>query len=551
MKTSVILPGGWLKKIRHYLLDGSENEFCCYLFCGVTRSRSRLKLLGRSYAFPDKQEDYQISHGVSCRPTQWFLDNVLYERPKENDLIRNNLSIVDIHSHPFAKGEHIAFSSMDDEWQRHSVEYFYRIRRYTGYHCFIVLGENVFDGRVYRWDSKNGKPVQYDLNELIMLDYPYRKWQSISCKQKKRLSKAQKVVCDRQIRAFGKEGQTLISELTAGIIGVGGIGSIAAEGLTRLGIRKFVLVDQDHAEESNLNRYLGMTRADALSGLQKTAITTREILNIAPDARIKSVNQQVEHPKAQKALSRECDFLVLGTDNILSRAFTNELALQYNIPLFSAGSIVNASPATGKVHDIAGEYFFVLPGKHTGCLNCSGLIDYHQVSYLLSTAEVQQEGEKRGYVQGEDIIQPAVRPLNGVITEMMLSQIHDYFCGFKEKLVESLEYDQKNNVLQQRTWLHPELDINIDNVFLEARQTQKGTVEVLINGERIIVIKIHDRDKILDLDLSENIRNTLHQFMEKLEEAYQQKKRCPYCGNGGKTGLGNNEPLTRYPYNHE
>ncbi len=548
MKSSVILPGGWWRHIRNYLLDGSGNEFCCYLFCGVVRSRSQLKLLGRSSAFPDKQQDYHMSSGTSCQPTLSYLDNIVYEYPKDNDLIQNNLSIVDIHSHPFAKGENVAFSSMDDDWQRSSVEHFFLMRRFTGYHCFIVLGEKVFNGRIYHWDKKNGRPVYQPLHELVLLDYPYRRLKSAAVKGHRQLSQAKRIIYDRQIRAFGTEGQAILGELTAGIIGVGGIGSIAAEGLTRLGVHNFVLIDHDHAEESNLNRCLGMTRTDALTGLAKTAITTREILHITPTAHVESVNAEVETPLAKKAL-KKCDFLILGTDNILSRACINEFAIQYNLPLFSVGTVINVSPESGAIIDIYGEYFVMLPGEHTCCLNCSGLIDYRQVSFLLSAAEVQAEGKNRGYVQGEDITQPAVRPLNGAITEMMLSEVHDLFCSFKGKLTEGLGYDQKRNTLTRRSFLNPQLELTEDGFFLEATRHGNGQIQVQINGGRPRLLDLDcDPLSLTDAGFSDIARKHLLHFIEKIKQAIQNKDACPYCGGGGRMGLGDNEPLVTYPY---
>lgn len=547
MKTSVVLPGGWFDRLNEYLIDGSGNEFCCYLFCGVVRSRSHLKLLGRSLSLPDKQNDYIISRGAACQPTPYYLDNVLYERPRENDLIQKNLSIVDIHSHPFATGDHVSFSSMDDKWQKESVEYFFKIRGYTGYHCFIVLGKKAFDGRVWHWNKKQNKPLWQPLDVLVMLDYPYKKWPSVSAKGKRALSQAQRTIYDRQIRAFGEQGQAVMGELTAGIVGVGGIGSLAAEGLTRLGIHRFVLVDHDKAEMSNLNRFLGMTRTDALTGLSKTAITTREILNIIPTAKVNMVNVPVEDPSAQKKL-KHCDMIILGTDNVLSRSFINEFALQYNIPLFSVGTVINVSPQSGMVLDIFGEYFFMLPGEHTCCLNCAGLIDYRQVSYLLSSPEVQTEGKNRGYVEGEDIHQPAVRPLNGVITEMMLSEVHDYFCAFKGRLTEGMGYDQKNNILHRRTYRNHELDVEVDGQFLEAKNLGDGQVNLMINGaEPLIIDTSSDSPLPEQIDLTENCENVLRHYFNKLKNSVDQKKTCPYCGRGGKMGLGDNEPVVSYP----
>ena len=54
-----------------------------------------------------------------------------------------------------------------------------------------------------------------------------------------------------------KPGQGLLSKCRVGIIGLGGIGSILAEYLARLGVGDFCPVHDDHVEESNLSRIVG------------------------------------------------------------------------------------------------------------------------------------------------------------------------------------------------------------------------------------------------------------------------------------------------------
>lgn len=548
MKISVLLPGGWFRNINEYLFDGSGNEFSCYLFCGAVRSRSGTRLLGRSFSFPDKLEDYFISHKVKCRPSDYYMDNVLYERPKENDLIKENLSIVDIHSHPFAGDGRVEFSSDDVNWQEVSAEYFFKTRNFNGFYCFIVMGENSFDGTVCHWDRKKDQPIWNPLSEIIILDYPYRKWQNPSIAKRQSLTCNQSAVFDRQIRAFGIEGQEVMGDLTAGIAGVGGIGSIAAEGLARLGVNRFVLVDHDRVEMSNLNRFQGMTRDDAKNSLHKTVIIKRLIKGINPAARIKIVNLPVQNKKAVTQL-KVCDFIILGTDNILSRAFINEFSLQYEIPLFSLGTVINIFGENDEIQDIFGEYFVMIPGDTTCCLKCAGLIDYRQVSYLLSSDNVKIEGKKRGYIDVDDITQPAVRPLNGAATEMMLSEIHNYFCGFKGRLDEGMGYDQKCNIIHRRFYLNPALDTEVDGAVIEGRNPGDGFVHMKVNGAGPWKINPAEeyQKQLLEMELNENGRAVVENYLYSLQQAAEKKNKCSLCCKKGKLGLGENEPMTKYP----
>jgi hypothetical protein len=548
MNVSLRIPAGWFGQIKSYLFDGSQNEFCCYLFCGVVRSRVGLRLVGRSFSLPDKQADYVISHGTACRPTDYYMDNILFEKPKENDSIRNNLAIVDIHSHPFAGKGRVGFSGTDDNWQQVAVDYFYNRRNLDGVYCFIVMGEDSFDGRVFQWDKKKGEPVCTMLSEIVIMDYPFRRWPHPSKTVKQSLTRMQQRIFDRQIRAFGKEGQKIMSGLTAGIVGLGGIGSIAAEGLARLGVNRFVLVDHDRVEISNLNRLQGMTRTDAVNGPEKTAVSARTIMEITPSARVNRIDVPVQDKKSGNGL-KTCDFIIVGTDNIMSRAFMNEFCLQYGIPLFSAGTVINMLDDDAGIQDIFGEYFVMVPGDTTCCLKCAGLVDYRQVSYQLSSGSVRGEGKKRGYIDDPEITQPAVRPLNGAMTEMMLSEIHNYFCGFKGRMDEGFAYDQKSNLIHRRFYLHPELDVETDGMVIEGILAEDGFVEIRINGGRPYRISLDGvfHEQLTIPGLSENAMAVVENYLYRLHTARDQKKNCTLCSRKGRLGLGENEPMTRYP----
>jgi molybdopterin/thiamine biosynthesis adenylyltransferase len=67
----------------------------------------------------------------------------------------------------------------------------------------------------------------------------------------------------RQLRMFGFRGQKRLAECHVAILGlVGGIGSLVAEMLARLGVGRFTLIDDDVVELSNLSHIVGADRAD-------------------------------------------------------------------------------------------------------------------------------------------------------------------------------------------------------------------------------------------------------------------------------------------------
>ena len=55
-------------------------------------------------------------------------------------------------------------------------------------------------------------------------------------------------------RLYGVDGAASIAKAHAVIVGVGGVGSWAAESLARSGVGELTLIDMDHVAESNINR---------------------------------------------------------------------------------------------------------------------------------------------------------------------------------------------------------------------------------------------------------------------------------------------------------
>ncbi len=103
---------------------------------------------------------------------------------------------------------------------------------------------------------------------------------------------------DRQIRAFGKEGQQLISRLKVGIVGLGGTGSLIAEGLARLGVERFILVDADRVEETNRNRLLGLTENDVRNQSFKVTLARRIIKQVKAECEVRLIKKNAATQRA-------------------------------------------------------------------------------------------------------------------------------------------------------------------------------------------------------------------------------------------------------------
>ena len=131
------------------------------------------------------------------------------------------------------------------------------------------------------------------------------------------------------------------------------MGNTVIASLSRLGVKRFVLVDPDRIEKSNLNRMIGATPGDAGKGRFKVSLAAALIRQIhGKDAEIQALRCSAETEKARKALA-ECQIAVAATDNHSSRLFLQKLAAAYHRPLVHAG--VGLEGVDGKISQIVGR----------------------------------------------------------------------------------------------------------------------------------------------------------------------------------------------------
>jgi tRNA A37 threonylcarbamoyladenosine dehydratase len=56
--------------------------------------------------------------------------------------------------------------------------------------------------------------------------------------------------------AIGTEGLDVLKNSTVAVLGIGGVGSFAAEALARSGIGRIIMIDKDVVDITNINRQL-------------------------------------------------------------------------------------------------------------------------------------------------------------------------------------------------------------------------------------------------------------------------------------------------------
>lgn len=253
---------------------------------------------------------------------------------------------------------------------------------------------------------------------------------------------------DRQIRMFGKAGQDELANCRVGIIGLGGIGSLIAECVSRLGVGRFCLVDDDRVEESNLSRIVGASVSDALNGTAKVNVASRLILLGNARADIQVFTDDLAKESVAKAMS-SCDYLFLAADSMRARLVFNALVHQYLIPGVQLGSKIRADSA-GALVEVMSANRPVRPGY--GCLWCNHLIDPNQLA-----KEAKTDEERKAQAYGVEEPNPSVISLNAISAAHAVNDfLLDYLSLRAE--AEMLHYEHFHFLKGTRMLVQPRRD---------------------------------------------------------------------------------------------
>lgn len=246
---------------------------------------------------------------------------------------------------------------------------------------------------------------------------------------------------DRQALLFGDAGQDVLAGATVAVIGCGGIGSVIIELLARLGVGHLIVVDNDIVEATNLPRWLGARRLDAMEWLTREGRPewvrrlgrrfARSKVNVAARVAKRAnsacivtvVNGDVADNRVALALTG-ADFIFLAADTFRARLVVNAIAFQYGIPAMQLGAKVRVRKSDGVITDV---YSVVRPfGPETGCLWCNHLIP---PARLAEEAVGTQQAQRQRYVEEDGVTAPSVITLNAVAASHAANEFMFHITG--------------------------------------------------------------------------------------------------------------------------
>ncbi len=159
-----------------------------------------------------------------------------------------------------------------------------------------------------------------------------------------------------------------IRSYSVAVVGIGGVGSVTAEMLTRCGIGKLLLFDYDKVELANMNRLFFRPEH---SGMSKVEAAEKTLIDINPDVEFEVFNYNittidnfdhfVSKIKTGGIDGKPVDLVLSCVDNYEARMAVNTACNELGKTWIESGVSENA---------VSGHIQFIIPGE-TACFACA------------------------------------------------------------------------------------------------------------------------------------------------------------------------------------
>lgn len=416
--------------VHGHLFPGDRDEHGAVLLAGTSQSNGQLTLHVREVHLAREGTDY-VEGKIGYRALSPTFIHRLITRARDE-----NLAYLAIHNH--GTDREVGFSHID--FQSHERGYPALLQIGRG----VPVGALVFGLRSIEADVWLPDGTRLALDEAVVVGNTIQRLTSSPRKH----SGATEATYDRQVKMFGKNGQTELANCRIAILGLGGIGSLVAEYLARLGVGYFLLVDDDLVEGSNLSRIVGASASDARDKNTKVSVAQRMILEANSKAQIRLIADDAAKESVAKELTNS-DYLFLAADSMRARLVFNALVHQYLIPGVQLGAKIR-SDGEGKLIDVMSANRPVRPGH--GCLWCNQLIDANALA-----KEAKTDAERKAQAYGVEEANPSVISLNAVAAAHAVNDFLLNYLSLRPE-PESLEYEEFHFLKGTRSLVEPRKD---------------------------------------------------------------------------------------------
>lgn len=206
-----------------------------------------------------------------------------------------------------------------------------------------------------------------------------------------------------------------IRTFTVAVVGVGGVGSVTAEMLTRCGIGKLLLFDYDKVELANMNRLFFQPHQ---AGLSKVEAAEHTLRNINPDVSFETHNYNIT---TMENFTHFMDRISRGgleegkpVDLVLSCVDNFEARMAINTACNELGQIWMESGVSENA--VSGHIQLIIPGE-TACFACA--------PPLVVAASIDEKTLKR-----EGVCAASLPTTMGVVAGLLVQNVLKYLLKF-------------------------------------------------------------------------------------------------------------------------
>jgi tRNA A37 threonylcarbamoyladenosine dehydratase len=157
---------------------------------------------------------------------------------------------------------------------------------------------------------------------------------------------------ERAALLFKEEGINSLKNANVLVVGLGGVGSYAAEFLARAGVGNMTIVDGDVVDITNINRQLPALHSTV--GMHKVELMQQRILDINPEINLVALNEFLSPERAFEIVTKDFDYVLDCIDSVTPKLNLITAAKKKGVKIVSnmgAGGKYDASKV--KVTDIS------------------------------------------------------------------------------------------------------------------------------------------------------------------------------------------------------
>jgi tRNA A37 threonylcarbamoyladenosine dehydratase len=160
---------------------------------------------------------------------------------------------------------------------------------------------------------------------------------------------------ERTLQLLGDEKLQKLQNSNILVVGMGGVGAMAAEMICRSGVGKMTIVDGDTIQATNLNRQIQSLHSTL--NQEKARVMGQRLLDINPGLNLKIIQEYIREERIPEILQEPYDYVVDAIDTLAPKIYLIYHTIQKGLKLTSSmGSGGKLDPSQIRVSDFGDTY---------------------------------------------------------------------------------------------------------------------------------------------------------------------------------------------------